>query len=195
MVRYYESAEPLFEWIEKALVVMEHLVIAIDGGAASGKTTLADTLAQRFDGAVVHMDDFFLRPEQRTSERLAEPGGNFDRERFHKEVFSRLEDPNGFSYQRFDCSRMSLGEFVHIPKKRLLIIEGSYSHHPSFRTSFDVIDLKIFLETDKEIRKARILKRNGEEKYKEFFTRWIPLEDRYFEFFSIRDHADIVIKG
>lgn len=35
-------------------------------------------------------DDFFLRPEQRTPERLAEPGGNLDRERMKSEVIDRL---------------------------------------------------------------------------------------------------------
>ena len=56
----------LYSHIEEKLAESERLVIAIDGGAASGKTTLAGELAKRFGGACVHMDDFFLRPEQRT---------------------------------------------------------------------------------------------------------------------------------
>lgn len=35
-------------------------VIAIDGMAASGKSTLAARLAEELDGCVIHMDDFFL---------------------------------------------------------------------------------------------------------------------------------------
>ena len=46
------------------------VVIAVDGMAASGKTTLAGLLAQRLDAAVVHMDDFFLPQGFRTPERL-----------------------------------------------------------------------------------------------------------------------------
>ncbi len=34
-------------------------VIAIDGMAASGKSTLAARLAEELDGCVIHMDDFF----------------------------------------------------------------------------------------------------------------------------------------
>ena len=35
-------------------------VIAIDGMAASGKSTLAARLAEELDGCVIHMDDFFF---------------------------------------------------------------------------------------------------------------------------------------
>ncbi len=182
----------LIALIESELKNKSRLITAIDGGAASGKTTLANTLAARFDGAIIHMDDFFLRPEQRTEARFAEPGGNLDRERFSEEVLPHLRDENGFSYRRFDCSEMALGEKASIPSKKLLIVEGSYSHHPAFG---DAYDLKIFLDIDEETRKARIMKRNGKEKYEMFITRWIPLENRYFEAFSIREKADILIKG
>ena len=182
----------LYSHIEEKLAESERLVIAIDGGAASGKSTLANDLAKRFQGAVIHMDDCFLRPEQRTEERLAEAGGNLDRERFLVEVIPHLRKEEGFSYQRFDCSEMALGEFVFVPKTRLLIVEGSYSHHPAFGEAYD---LKIFLSVSEMTRKSRILARNGEEKYQMFVNRWIPLENRYFDAFSIPEKADILING
>ena len=87
----------LFSQIEKLFAEKDRVVVAIDGGAASGKTTLADVLSKRYGGAVVHMDDFFLRPEQRTTERFAEVGGNFDRERFMEEVIPYINNLlNGF---------------------------------------------------------------------------------------------------
>ena len=66
------------------------------------------------------MDDFFLRPQQRTKERLAEAGGNIDRERFLQEVavllgeYRKAEDVVSekkwdhdtlLTYRRYDCSR------------------------------------------------------------------------------------------
>ncbi len=182
----------LYRLIEEKCTLTPRLVIAIDGGAASGKTTLANTLSQRYGGAVIHMDDFFLRPEQRTEERFSEAGGNIDRERFLSEVIPFLREEGGFSYRRFDCSKMALGESVLIPDTKLLIIEGSYSHHPAFR---DHYDLKIFLETDEITQKSRISARNGEDLCMIFINRWIPLENRYFEAFSIRETADITISG
>ena len=61
-------------------------IVAIDGNSASGKTTLANHLASIFDCNVFHIDDYFLTPSQRTTERLNEIGGNFDRQRFLAEV-------------------------------------------------------------------------------------------------------------
>lgn len=71
-------------------------VIAMDGRAAAGKTTLAEELAVTLGGAVVHMDDFFLPGELRTPERLAAPGGNVHAERFAEEVLPYLRRGEAF---------------------------------------------------------------------------------------------------
>ena len=76
--------------IETLLAERDCVFVAIDGPCTSGKTTFAAMLNRRFGGNVLHMDDFFLRPEQRTPERFAEPGGNVDRERFETEVLAPL---------------------------------------------------------------------------------------------------------
>jgi uridine kinase len=185
-----KNCSELFSKIEKLLSVKARVTVAIDGGAATGKTTLAAMLAKRYGAQIVHMDDFFLRPEQRTQARFAEPGGNFDRERFLEEVVPYI-GKGAFSYRIFDCSRMCLHGAAQIPDARLTVVEGSYSHHPSFA---EVFDLRVFLRVDEQEGRARIVARNGE-KSEMFFTRWIPLENRYFEVFGIEEKADIVISG
>ena len=70
--------------IDMLLGEREFVIVAIDGKCTSGKTTLAGRLAEIYDCNVFHMDDFFLRPEQRTAERFAEVGGNVDYERFQE---------------------------------------------------------------------------------------------------------------
>lgn len=185
-----KNCSELFSEIEKLLSVKARVTVAIDGGAATGKTTLAAMLKKRYGAETVHMDDFFLRPEQRTEERFAEAGGNFDRERFLEEVVPYI-GKGAFSYRIFDCSRMCLNGTAQISDARLTVVEGSYSHHPSFA---DVFDLRVFLRVDEQERRARIVARNGE-KSEMFFTRWIPLENRYFEAFGIEKKADIVISG
>ena len=184
-----EKYTELFTKIENLMRKKSFVSIAIDGGAASGKTTLAKILSEKYHAPTIHMDDFFLRPEQRTPERFAEPGGNLDRERFSEEVIANIRKQEAFSYQIFDCSKMALGDHREIPKSPLIIIEGSYSHHPAFSNAFD---LRVFLSVSEEERRKRILIRNGE-RSEMFFTRWIPLENRYFEAFSIREKADILI--
>lgn len=85
-----ESMKSAIDRVERLLAEGRCAFVAIDGPCASGKTVFAASLHERFGGNVLHMDDFFLRPEQRTPERFAEPGGNVDRERFEAEVLKPL---------------------------------------------------------------------------------------------------------
>lgn len=188
----FSTSDAFLSALETHIAQNAHTVLAIDGPAASGKSTLAAALAKHFHAAVIHMDDFFLRPEQRTPARYAEPGGNFDRERFLSEVVPHLKNGQAFSYRRFDCASMALGETVTIPAAALVIVEGSYSHHPVLSHEYD---MKLFLEISSTAQKKRILARNGEEGWKQFSTRWIPLEQSYFSAFSTREAADFVLDG
>ena len=125
------------------------------------------------------MDDFFLRPEQRTPERFAEVGGNVDYERFQEEVLLPLKSRKAFSYRPFDCSTFTLAAPVSVAPKKLNIIEGTYSHHPYFGNPYD---LKVLLTVDEETQRQRILERPTF-LHKRFFEEWIPMENRYFEAF------------
>jgi len=166
------------------------LIAAIDGRCASGKTTAAKLLQEQYGWTVVHADDFFLRPEQRTPERYAEPGGNLDRERLKEEVLIPLREGKPVNYRRFDCSKMELGETVSVPLTDLVIVEGSYSLHPELR---DLYDLKIFFDVSAEEQLRRIEARSGREKLQAFIDRWIPLEEKYFSGCSVSETADLHI--
>ena len=167
------------------------VILAIDGRCGSGKTTLAGMIAHRYKAEVIHMDDFFLRQEQRTPERLAEPGGNVDRERFRQEVILPIrEGQDRFEYQRYDCSRQELGETVHIVKSPLVVIEGAYSCHPYFG---DVCDIRIFMDVDPAEQRRRILSRNGPEMLPRFVSEWIPMEELYFKTFRIKEKCSICL--
>ena len=89
--------ETIRKKIDELLTQKDMVIVAIDGKCTSGKTTLASQLAEVYDCNVFHMDDFFLRPEQRTPERFAEIGGNVDYERFREEVLLPLKSGKAFS--------------------------------------------------------------------------------------------------
>ncbi|MCM1065543.1 MAG: hypothetical protein NC420_13945 [Eubacterium sp.] len=165
-------------------------IIALDGRAASGKTTLADQLARVTGAGVAHMDDFFLPPGLRTEERLAEPGGNVHYERFLEEVLPFLKSPRAFRYRCFDCSRMELGEVREIPEGNLRIVEGAYSCHPLFG---DHVGLKVFCDVEPREQMRRIRRRNGAQMLERFRDSWIPMEERYFQHFQIREHANLTV--
>ena len=165
------------------------VILAIDGSAAAGKSTLAERLGNLWDCNVFHMDDFFLRPEQRTAERFAQPGGNVDYERFREEVLLPLQTGKPFSYRPYDCSTGTLAEPVAVTPKRINVIEGSYSHHPCFG---DAYDLRLFLEVTPQRQRERILKRPAF-LHRRFFEEWIPMENRYHEAFGIAAASDLQV--
>lgn len=174
--------------INALLAQKDSVIVAIDGPCTAGKTTLAGKLAQIYDCNVLHMDEFFLRPEQRTQERFAMPGGNVDFERFHEEVILPLKTGKPFSYRPFDCKTFTLSQPVSITPKKLTIIEGSYCNHPYFG---DPYDLKIFLTITPELQRQRILERPAF-LHRRFFDEWIPMEQLYFSHFGIHQLCDIV---
>lgn len=165
-------------------------IIAIDGRAASGKTTKARLLHAVLDAPVIHMDDFFLPPALRTPERLAQPGGNVHYERFQEEVLPGLTSGEDFTYRVFDCGRMDFHGLREIPAAPLRIVEGSYAHHPELG---DYANLRVFSTVDEAEQMARILRRNGEKMAEMFRTRWIPMEEAYFTHFDIREKSDICL--
>ena len=173
--------------IDRLLTQKSQVIVSIDGPCTSGKTTLTQKLSERYDCNVFHMDDFFLRPEQRTQARFAQPGGNVDYERFQEEVLLPLKEGVPFSYRPFDCKTFTLSAPVSVTPKKLTIIEGSYCNHPYFGAPYD---LKIFLTVSAELQRQRILQRPAF-LHKSFFEEWIPMENRYFHYFSILSSSDL----
>ena len=164
-------------------------LIAIDGNCGSGKSTLASFLQEHLNCSVFHMDDFFLQPQQRTTERLSTPGGNVDYERFQEEVLNHIDDSIGVTYQIYNCHQGTLADTVTIPYHDIVIVEGVYSQHPFFKNAYD---LKIFLEISEVEQKNRILSRNGEAMWAMFRDKWIPMETMYFNTYNIKESSHYI---
>ena len=177
--------------IDRLLDTQPRVIIAIDGRCGAGKSTLAARLAELCGGNVFHMDDFFLRPEQRMPERFAEPGGNVDRERFAAEVLAPLENGSRFSYRPFVCRNMALGDTVEVEPKTVSFIEGAYSMHPELAGAYD---LTVFLSVSPELQHERIMRRNGE-RSRDFFERWIPFEEKYFREMDVPARCGLIFEA
>jgi len=166
------------------------IIIAIDGRAAAGKSTMATILSAVLKADLIHMDDFFLPLELRTAERFAEAGGNVHYERFCLEVLPFLKNRAGFSYRTFDCSIMDYGKSRFVQSEAWRIVEGSYSCHPKFG---DYADLRVFCDITPEKQMQRIKKRNGDAMARVFKEKWIPLEEQYLVSAQIKEKADIIM--
>ena len=176
--------------LEAAATLPPPCVIAIDGRAASGKTTMARQLAEILDGDIIQMDDFFLPPALRTEERLRTPGGNVHYERFREEVLSQLHSGESFSYRRFDCHIMDYHGLREVGSQPVRIVEGSYSCHPALGR---YADIQVFSHVGPSQQINRILQRNGAETAEMFRTHWIPMEEMYFQKCSIGTRDTILI--
>lgn len=177
--------------IDRRLREKGRVIVAIDGRCGSGKTTLAARLAQDLSAAVFHMDDFFLRPHQRTEARLGESGGNVDYERFLSEVLMPLAAGETVTYRPFSCAKKALEAPITVEAKPVAIVEGSYACHPAL---WEHYDLRVFLTVAPQEQLRRIRLRSGEEKAAVFASRWIPLEERYFAAFDIERRCDIILE-
>ena len=177
---------PLFRLIEDR----RPAVLALDGFCASGKTTLASCLADRFGARVIHTDDFYLPADMRSDERYAEPGGTIHYERLKREVIDCLTAPS-LTYGVFSHEIMDIARTVTLPKTPLTVVEGAYACHPYFG---NYADLRCFMETTPDEQRRRILTRNGPDRLKLFESRWIPYEQNYESAFHIKEKAHVLIR-
>lgn len=165
-------------------------VVAIDGRCGSGKTTLGARLAQALGCPLVHMDDFYRPPREREANWMEIPGGNMDLERLKQEVLVPFLAGEGLCYRPWHCASGQYGPGVEVAPGALLVLEGSYAHHPQVR---GLCALKLFVTCPPAERVRRLKQREGE-RFARFQTLWMPLEERYFAACSIPERADVVIE-
>lgn len=182
----------LYSKIQESLEQNPKTILAIDGMAASGKTTFARTLAEKFDGQVFHMDDFFLPPQMKSKERLALAGENIHWERFLEEVLIPLKEDREIIYQKYDCQKDSLEEPIRVKAGNFIIIEGVYALHPKLLPYYQI---KIFMSVDKISQKERLSRRETPLIFDRYLDEWLPLENSYFQAFNIPDICDFILRG
>ena len=166
------------------------VVLALDGRCGSGKTTMAAALAEQFpDSIVLHTDDFYLPPADRVPGWEQTPCANMDFARLRDEVLAPARAGKPVLYRAYSCR-----EGAYLPPRvlgpaPLVIVEGSYSHHPLLAGCYD---LKVFVTCSPAEQTRRLQAREGE-RYSSFAARWIPLEEGYFKEYSIEEKADLVL--
>ena len=92
------------------------------------------------------------------------------------------------SYRPYDCKQQKLAEPVAVRQRKLIVVEGSYSCHP---TLWEQYDLHVFLTVNPQEQLRRIERRNGPQGLEMFRQRWIPLEERYFSACRVEEHCEL----
>ncbi len=190
IISFNAAGEAVAARVAELLQTKERVLLAIDGNCCAGKTTLAAQLGALLGANVFHMDDYFLQPHMRTPERLAQPGGNVDAERFLAQVLLPASRGETAQVHKYDCQEDRILPPVSVPPRRVVLIEGAYSLHPLLAPQYD---LRLFCRIGPELQSARIRARNGADALPVFLQRWIPLESAYFQALDIPAQCDLII--
>jgi hypothetical protein len=126
-------------------------VVAVDGGAAAGKSSLAAALTRRLDGAAVLSTDALL-------DGWAGQFGFWPRLR--DGVLAPLAGDRPGSYRRFDWHAMRSAETVAVPVPPVLLVEGV----STLGACAGLLSVGIFLDVARQERELA----------------WLDAEDRYF---------------
>lgn len=160
-------------------------VVGIGGCSASGKSTLADRLAERLAGyrtEVFHMDRYFREP----AERPAVTGI------LNGRVYRDDNHPETLDLERLRADVLALRE-----ERDVLLIEGMFILWDEAMSP--VLDLKVFVDCDPDERLTRRVNRNlsfGQE-LGEIMERYVqavqPRQREYVE--PSKWKADIIVNG
>ncbi len=157
-------------------------ILALEGKCASGKTTISSKLK---NVTIIDVDEFFLKKELKTKERLNEIGGNIDYD-LYEQCLKQIKPNTTITYTIFDCQSQSYkNKTISISNKVLLV--GVYSYHAKVRKYIDHLCFLLINEDEQLNRlKERIL-------FDKFINEWVPLENKYFDSYDFIGKCDILI--
>ena len=92
-------------------------------------------------------------------------------------------------YRAYSCRAGAYQPVQELAAQPLVILEGSYSHHPLL-AGYET--LRVFVTCSREEQTRRLQAREGA-RYPAFAQRWIPLEEGYFAKYSIEESADLIL--
>ena len=180
----------------------EILVIGIAGGTGSGKTTLMDNLISRFQGdvTVLSHDNYYKRHDELTYEQRSklnydEPDAlETDLMAKHLEI---LRSGKAIDCPVYDFTTHNRSEkTIRIEPRQVIIVEGILIfENQELR---DLMDIRIFVDTDADVRLCRRIKRDVEVRgrsldsvltqYQETVK---PMHERYVE--PSKKYANLVV--
>ena len=173
-----------------ALQPTKPLVLALDGRCGSGKTTLANTLARQFPAStILHTDDFYLPTADRVPGWEQIPCANMNLARLRDEALRPAYEGQPVPYRAYSCREGRCLPVQQLSAQPLVILEGSYSHHPLL-AGYET--LRVFVTCSKPEQTRRLQAREGA-RCADFAARWIPLEEAYFAQYNVEVKADFAI--
>jgi uridine kinase len=179
------------------------VIVGIAGGSGSGKTTIAESLVELFDGpvALVQHDAYYrhtpeLSFEARSQVNYDHPA-SLETELLVEHLVS-LRGGDPVDKPAYDFAKhLRSDEVVVIDPAPVIVVEGILVlAEPALRAE---LDLKVFVDTDADIRLARRLERDIEERGRtvtsviaQYFTSVRPMHLEFVE--PSKGYADVIIE-
>ena len=189
--------------IRACSVNAQRLVVAIDGRSGSGKSTVAEAVAQAIGAVIVPCDDFFAAsvsnaewdrraPEQRAADAV-------DWRRLKREAIEPLRTGRAARWFAFDFLAGPRGDGTYplqrTPTERapkpVVLLDGAYSARPELA---DVLDLSVLVEAAPITREARLAAREAPDFLRQWHARWDPAEEHYFGHVRPPSAFDVVLQ-
>ena len=178
------------------------LVIGICGGTGSGKTTLAEKIKEVFDdNCILLCHDFYYKAhddmpfEERCKLNYDHPNA-FDTALLAEHI-KQLKEGKSVEHPVYDYTiHNRKKEKVKLEPKKIIIVEGIMIFENSELT--DLMDIKVFVDTDADVRIIRRLLRDVNERGRsldsvisQYLTTVKPMHEEFVE--PSKKKADIII--
>ncbi len=159
-------------------------IIAIDGPAGAGKTTLAHdiklALAQRYSITEIHMDDLYDGWENALTSQLTD---------VLTHIAKAHKDKKSLSLSTYNWLAGEFNPATEIEKSELLILEGVGSGQMAIRDSLAAL---IWIDIEDSQGMARVLERDGNE-IESQMKKWLSTQEQHFRDEGTQNAADFVL--
>ena len=180
------------------------VLVALDGGSAAGKSTLAALIEKELDAVRVPLDDFFAAdvPDADWDQRSVQGRARdvFDWQRLRAEALEPLLARRPAAWRAFDFEaglRLDgtygmQSELVRREPAPVILLDGAYSAGPQLA---DLIDLAVLVDAPLAVRHARLAAREEAGFLRRWHARWDAVEAHYFTEVRPRASFDLVVCG
>lgn len=177
------STTEVFEIVKKISLINESrsnpanpVLVAIDGPAGSGKTTLATQIADQLaQTSIIHMDDLYNGWDDALTPTLTTHLQNW--------ILEPLSGKQSLQYQKFNWASNQYDTWVEVKDFQLLLLEGVGAAQSVVRSD---AALTIWIEVGPQIGLERVLNRDGAQ-ILPYMLKWQERESAHF----LRDQTKI----
>lgn len=160
------------------------ILIAIDGPAGSGKTSLANQLASNLKSATtIHMDDLYNGWEDALTATLTR--------HLEEWILDPLTQHQSVKYQKFNWASSEYGPSAEVRDIEILILEGVGAAQTMIRQQ---AALTIWIEVGPQIGLARVINRDGAQ-ILPYMLKWQERERAHFLKDQTKENCQIFIDG